>query len=156
LSTERSKNSTSLEIVLDKIHCVEEKGWDWTGSDEIYAWIDIEVEGYPIKRVRAPDVSNVAYRGYYSLDTGETKVINKSIYKVDDVGQYVQIKVVALDDEWSESLTADLPSLPVTKDAVIGSSQIRFSESEDWGKGKQHRLRCGGPSACVDIYFTIK
>jgi hypothetical protein len=159
LSIEGSTNAISLEIILDKIHCVEERGIDWGGSDEIYARIDIDDGKHPLKQVRAPDVLNVAYRGYYSMDTGETIEINQSIYKVDEVGPYIQINVVALDDEWSDSLArarAHLPTLPEREDEVIGSSQIRFSKSEDWGRGTQHRVRCGGSSACVDLYFTIK
>lgn len=159
MSVEGSTKATSLEIILDKIHCVEERGIDWGGSDEIYARIDIDDGKHPIKQVRVPDVSEVAFRGYYSMDTGDILEINQSIYKMDDVGSYIQINVVALDDEWSDSLArarTHLPTLPEREDEVIGSTQIRFSQSEDWGRGKQHRVRCGGSSACVDLYFTIK
>ncbi len=154
MSSEKRTNP-SIEIILDKICCVEERGIDWGGSDEIFAWIDIDDNKHPKTRVRVPQASPVAYHAYYAMDTGDAIEVNRSVYRVADVGPYLQINVVALDDEWSEGLTSPVPATP-RNDEVIGSAQIRFTQADDWGRGKQHRLRCGGPNACVDLYFTIK
>jgi len=151
-----TRTNPSLEIIMDKICCVEEWGIDWGGSDEIFTWIDIDDGKHPLTRVRVPQATPVAYQAYYSMDAGDAVEVNRSIYRVTDVGPYLQINVVALDDEWSEGLTSLVPAAPARNDEVIGSAQIRFTQVDDWERGRQHRLRCGGPNACVDLYFTIK
>jgi hypothetical protein len=97
-------------------------------------------------------VSPAAYQTFIPLNEQQTVDINKSIYRVDDVGPYIKIGITGYDQ-----------SDPTTKpeDAVIGTCQIEFSEAENWGKGTQHKAPCqleqaGQIKSGVDIYYTIK
>lgn len=149
---------TSLEIILDKIHCIEEIGWDWAGSDEVYAVIDVDDGKHPIARIRDPEPAHeAAYQRYHKMDSGDTIDVNRSIYTVTDVGPYIQLNISAFDEEIQESTLSVIPLTNIeTSDRLIGSCQIKFTQSENWGKGKKIKVRCGGPKACLDFYFSLK
>jgi hypothetical protein len=138
--------STPLQIKLDKIHCVEESGADWAGSDEIFLFVTMYDGKNPLVRVRVPNTR------YYSMDTGSTRNVNRTIYNEAEVGPYIQIDVEVFDDEYSDSP----PSYPPpSSDQRIGTGQLKFGRHQNWGKGQQHKLRIGNSNAMDDIYFTI-
>jgi hypothetical protein len=145
--------SRMLEIIINKIHCIEEAGIDWLGTDKFFAEIVIDDGKHPTQTVKLPEpVSPAAYQTFIPLNERQTVDINKSIYRVDDVGPYIKIEMKGYDQ-----------STPTTRseDAVIGTCQVQFSEAENWGKGKQHKAPCqleqdGKIKSGVEIYYTIK
>ena len=146
-------DSRMLEIIINKIHCIEEAGIDWFGTDKFYAEIVIDDGKNPTQTVKLPQpVSPAAYQTFIPLDERQTVDINKSIYRVENVGPYIKIDITGYDQ--SDPTVS-------TEDAVIGTCQVQFSEAENWGKGTQHKAPCqleqaGKIMSGVDIYYTIK
>jgi hypothetical protein len=144
------KDKTSLEIVIDKIFCVEEAGIDYFTTDKFCAKIVIMDGKNPERTVYLPEpFSPAAYQSYISLNEGQSVEINRSIYKVEDVGQYIEMSITGYDQNRFE------------EDQVIGLYQIKFNESENWGKGKQHIAQCcivegDKVKSGVNLYYTLK
>ena len=146
-------DSRMLEIVINKIHCIEEAGIDWLGTDKFFAEIVIDDGKHPTQTVKLPEpVSPAAYQSYIPLDEHQTVDINKTIYRVDDVGPYIRISITGYDQS---------DPMITHEDAVIGTCQIEFTEAENWGKGTEHKAPCqlehaGKITSGVEIYYTIK
>jgi hypothetical protein len=146
-------DSRILEIVINKIHCIEEEGIDWLGTDKFYAEIVIDDGKHPTQTVKLPEpVSPAAYQSFIPLDEHQTVDINKTIYRVDDVGPYIRIGITGYDQS---------DPMITHEDAVIGTCQIEFTEAENWGKGTEHIAPCqlkqaGKIKSGVEIYYTIK
>lgn len=145
--------SRMLEIIINKIHCIEEAGIDWIGTDKFFAEIEIDDGKHPTHTVKLPQpVSPAAYQTYIPLNERQTVDINKSIYRIDDVGPYIKLTITGYDQ--SDPLISPT-------DAVIGTCQVQFTEADNWGKGAQHVAPCqleqaGKITSGVDIYYTIK
>ena len=146
-------DSRMLEIVINKIHCIEEAGIDWFGTDKFFAEIVIDDGKHAPHTVKLPEpVSPAAYQSFITLNEGQTVEINKSIYRIDDIGPYIKMEITGYDQT---------PQDIGSEDEVIGTCQIQFTEAENWGKGTQHIAPCrlvqgGQIKSGVEIYYTIK
>jgi uncharacterized protein YegP (UPF0339 family) len=140
----------AVGIVIDAVHCVEELGTDWMGSNRFYVNVTVKDGKHPESTVMIPQRTATGRTPrFLVIDEGQTVPINKRVYHVDDVGDVLTLTFTGyIQPRLSEAFQA------------IGSYQSQWTINDYWGKGQQHIAKCrliedGVVQSGLDIYYTI-